>query len=32
MNYKNEMMNEDMAYVTVNKKEVEEMVKILACI
>ena len=30
MNYKNEMMNEDMAYVTVNKKEVEEMVKKLA--
>lgn len=30
MKYKNEMMNEDMAYVTVNKKEVEEMVKKLA--
>ena len=32
MNYKNEMMNEDMAYVTVNKKEVEEMVKKLGSI
>ena len=30
MKFKNEMMNEDMAHVTVNKKEVEEMVKKLA--
>lgn len=30
MKYNNDLMKEDMAYVTVNKQEVEEMVKILA--
>ncbi|MEP7081104.1 MAG: copper homeostasis protein CutC [Ginsengibacter sp.] len=30
MKYKNEMMNEDLAFITVNKKEVEEMAKKLA--